>query len=242
MFGIMNSESKTNWILWAFFISIFTIGGFFVFRTGFGSTTTTVIERSEFSNLISAAEHARSFIQELNKNSFLFLIGIEPRDNRDLDMITPFLNPRFSHILIEEGIAWNTTDPRVREVSLQNQTEDIIAFLKQAKSKNESVVYIGPVIFVSQFVSLGPSRKIRESFLPSDIFSLILNNLPKNRAEEKSVRIPCVVSTIDQQGTGILGCFSLQFARQYYGQVFSQSVLIGLQKIDNSNEAILMYQ
>lgn len=211
-------------------------------QLGTGSSTTTLIPRSDFNDLESAIVSAKNQFPDQVKKSFLTFIGIEPRDPRDLQVIEKLIGPEVKHILVEDGVSWETNDPRVRTVSLQNQTSEAIQFLMQAKANSEPVIYIGPVIYVSQYMMQGPSLKIRQSFAANEVATIILNNLPRNRAEEKYVRIPCVVSTIDEIGTGALGCFSLQFARKYYAKPSNAAVVMGLEQIDDTKELILMYQ
>lgn len=176
--------------------------------------------------------------QELTAANFLIL-GLDQYDNdqtRVWQEMIKHLNQEgigYPVILIDVALGTSADYPGAIPLDFMNNFEPVVDVLKQNLAQGKRVVAIVPSIFSAQFIHGNLAWRLREEAKLNPM-SLTLQWFPRNRGEEKDMRIPCVVQGVDQQGTGPFGCLVVQKSRSVYlkkmdGEYLGLADLIGMQ-------------
>lgn len=190
------------------------------------------IKLSAFETPLAISNSIWLRLQEELKQRPVWIVGADPENEDQLAALSIFLNggpdpsTNFDEIWLDTATGFELSTAK-RKVVVRTNEETLKKELLQSVQNQKRILLVTLPIYAASILQDGPAWKLSQE--PAVAFgSIVFSELPRNRAQESELRVPCVLPQNDNSGTGGLGCWIVQRARLQYRKKLESGVLVGM--------------
>ena len=183
-------------------------------------------------------------LQEEFKQQPIWILGADPENSDQLSALSIFLSggpdptTGFDEIWLDGSTGFELSTAKERVVFRGNE-ETIIQKLLAKSKENKRILLVTLPVYAATVLKDGPGWKLAQN--PDLHFSsIVFSELPRNRAQEDTLRVPCVLPHNDDRGTGSLGCWIVQRARLNYRKKLETGALVGIMDQISSHDFLFL--
>lgn len=225
-------------------VALIILGGTLWFSAGKNEAVLT--QRTSLAPMPSSDALAASLWSELaaplEQTSVIFW-GSHTNDEYVTEVLRAFIAHRpvgqkaFDEIWVDEEFQNIFQDRSLyRPIFLRGNGESLKAEVTAIIKSGKRILILTAPVAASTFVVDSPAYSLRDL----GVVSLLFTEFPRRRVDEVDQRIPCVLSHVDQTGTGAIGCLIVQAARAEYGKSFAPQTRVGLLSELNSQDYLYL--